>query len=95
MTSGAVYGVHVVYEMFGLRKSPFVIALHAAMAVGLGAFLLAVAATVHAAMVPSHTPFWRFRLALLVWPIVTAVPAFVVAVIAGVLLGRLAKAHAA
>ena len=59
------------------------------MAVALGAFLLAVAATVHAMMVPSHAPYWRFLVALVVWPIVTALPAFLVALAVAALLARL------
>ena len=59
------------------------------MAVALGAFLLAVAATVHAMMVSSHAPYWRFLVALVVWPIVTALPAFLVALAVAALLARL------
>ena len=59
------------------------------MAVALGAFLLAVNATMHAAMVPSHAPYWRFLLALVVWPVVTALPAFVVALAVAAVLARL------
>jgi len=29
--------------------------------------------------VPSPAPYWRFLLALVIWPLVTAVPAFIVA----------------
>ena len=61
------------------------------MAVALGAFLLAVNATMHAAMVPSHAPYRRYSLALVVWPIVTAVPAFLVALALAALLTRFPK----
>jgi hypothetical protein len=77
--SGVVYAVHIGYEHFRLSSSAGATALHAAMAVALGAFLLAVGATVHAVMVASHAPYWRFLLALVLWPIITAVPAFLVA----------------
>jgi len=76
IVSGVVYAAHIGYEHFRLNNSPRATALHAAMAVAVGAFLLAVAATAHAVMVPSHAPYWRFLLALAVWPIVTALPAF-------------------
>src|SRR5437762_3821983 len=79
VVSAAVYAAHIGSEHFRLGNSPRATALHAAMAVALGAFLLAVAATVHAMMVSSHAPYWRFLVALVVWPIVTALPAFLVA----------------
>jgi hypothetical protein len=79
MVSAAVYAVHIGYEHFRLGSSPLATALHAAIAVAIGAFLLAAAATVHAMMVPSHAPYWRFLLALVLWPILTALPAFLVA----------------
>ena len=87
--SGAVYAAHIGYEYFRLNNSPRAIALHASLAAALGAFLLAVAATVHAVMVPSHAPYWLFLVALVVWPIITAVPAFLVALTATAVLDRL------
>jgi len=89
VASAAVYAAHIGSEHFRLGNSPRATALHAAMAVALGAFLLAVAATVHAMMVPSHAPYWRFLVALVVWPIVTALPAFLVALAVAALLARL------
>ena len=79
VAGGAVYAAHIGYEHFRLGTSPRTTALHAALAVALGAFLLAVAATFHAVMVPSHAPYWRYFLALVLWPIITALPAFLVA----------------
>jgi hypothetical protein len=87
--SGAVYAAHIGYEHFRLNNSSRATALHAAMAVAIGAFLLAVAATVHAVMVASHAPYWRFLLALVLWPIFTALPAFLVALAGGALLACL------
>jgi len=89
VTSAAVFAVHIGYEHFRLGNSPRATALHAAMAVAVGAFLLAIAATVHKSMVVSHAPYSRFLLALVVWPIVTALPAFLVAFVAGAVLARL------
>ncbi len=91
VVSGAAYAAHIGYEHFRLGNSPRATALHAAMAVALGAFLLAVNATMHAAMVPSHAPYRRYSLALVVWPIVTAVPAFLVALALAALLTRFPK----
>src|SRR5262249_49744006 len=59
VASAAVYVAHIGYERYRLGASPLVIALHAAMAVALGAFMLAVAATVHSVTVESHAPYWR------------------------------------
>jgi len=38
-------------------------------------------------MVPSHAPYWRHLLALVAWPVLTAVPAFVVALVTAAGLG--------
>ncbi len=89
VASAAVAAAHIGYEHFRLNNSPRATALHAAMAVALGAFLLAVAATVHAVMVPSHAPYWRYLLALVLWPIFTALPAFLVALAVAAVLARL------
>src|SRR5438552_3115713 len=89
VVSAIIYGGHIVYEQLRLRNSIRATALHAAMAVGLGAFLLAVGATVHKVVVTSHTSYWRFALALVVWPIITSVPAFLVAIAVAALLARL------
>jgi hypothetical protein len=91
VASAAVAAAHICYEHFRLNNSPRATALHAAVAVALGAFLLAVAATVHAAMVPSHAPYWRYLLALVLWPIITALPAFLVALALAALLARLQR----
>lgn len=86
--SGVVYAAHVVYEHIGLGKSVRATALHAGLAVALGAFLLAAAATMRAALSPAHAPYGQFLLALVVWPLITAVPAFVVALVATAALSR-------
>src|SRR5262249_44555215 len=69
--SGVVYICHIAYERYWVGSRPLRIATHAAMAVAIGGFLLAAGATVHAAMLPSHAPYWRFRMALIVWPLIT------------------------
>jgi hypothetical protein len=92
---GVAYVAHIAYEHFRLCNSPFATALDAAKAVGLGAFFLAVAATVHATMVSSHAPLWQFLIALIAWPIVTAVPAFVVALAIAAVLARFPRRRVA
>jgi len=84
LLSGAAFAAHIGYEHFQLRDSPATTAFHASLAVALGAFGLAVAANVHThGSGLSH----RLSVALLAWPVVTAVPAFVVALGAARLLG--------
>ena len=80
VVSAIVFAVHIGYEYFRLRNSPVKTALHAAVAVGIGAFGLAIAANVHEVLV---TPNYRLLLAvaLIAWPVITAVPAFVVALV--------------
>ena len=89
VASAAVFAAHIGHEHFRRRGSPGVTAWHAGLAVAIGAFLLAVGATVHQAMAASHASGWRFPLALVVWPVVTALPAFLVALVACALLARL------
>ncbi len=91
VVSGAAFAAHIGYEHYRLRHSPRLVAWHAALAVALGAFLLAVAATVHAVVVASHAPYWRFLLALVTWPVIAALPAFLVALIAGAVLPHLSR----
>ena len=78
--SAIAYAAHVCYEHFRLRNSPRSAALHVASAVGLGAFGLAVGANIHSLAIGStneHTHL--LLLALGLWPVITALPAFLVA----------------
>ena len=82
--SAVAFGAHIGYEHFRLRSSSWTTALHASLAVGLGAFGLAVAATLHAQAAQKHFPAF----ALVLWPLLTALPAFVVALTAAAILTR-------
>lgn len=73
--SAAAFASHIWYERLRLRHSPSTTAFHAALAVAIGSFGLAVSATIHAIRVHAHFP----ASALVAWPIVTALPAFAVA----------------
>lgn len=78
LISVAVFAAHIGYEHFRVRSSPVRTALHASLAVGLGAFGLAAAANIHAQMSgSSHRS--SLALSLVAWPILTGVPAFVFA----------------
>lgn len=78
VVSAFVFAAHIAHEHFRLRSRATVLALHAALAAALGAFLLAAAATLHAMRLSSHAPYWLYLLALVLWPLMTGVPAFVV-----------------
>lgn len=90
LASAAVYAAHIGYEHARLGNSPRSIGLHTATAVAVGAFALAVAGMVHSLLTTSHTQL-LWLLALVVWPMVTAVPAFLVALVAGALLTKLSR----
>ncbi len=92
MVSAAAYAAHIAYEHFRLRNSARLAALHVAVAVAIGAFLLAVAGMINSLSTASAIrPAWL--LALVAWPAVTAVPAFLVAIVAGAILPRSADAE--
>lgn len=82
------FGAQIRYEYFRLRSSPLGGALHAAFAVALGGFLLAAAANIHASAAVVAVQRHNLRLALVIWPIITAVPAFVAALVISLALAR-------
>ena len=77
--SAIAFAVHIWYEHFRLRNSPRRTALHVSAAAALGAFGLAIAANVHELWANPGNHRSLLLLALVLWPILTAVPAFVVA----------------
>jgi len=86
VASAVVAAAHLGYERFRLGNSPRPTALHAAAAVALGAFGLAVAANIHElGFATGYRP--RMLIALVAWPLVTAVPAFVAALTVAAVLG--------
>jgi hypothetical protein len=90
LVSGVAFATHITYEHIRLGHRPGVLALHAAIAVALGAFGLAVAGALHSFWATSSIrPLWL--LALVAWPAFTAVPAFLVAFIAGAILTRVVR----
>ena len=87
VVSGVAFAIHIGYEHFRLGNSPRVAASHVSIAVALGAFALAVTANVHGLWVgSSHQRALAF--ALLTWPALTGVPAFLVALAAAATLTR-------
>lgn len=88
VVSGGVYAAHIGYEHFRLRSSPGFTALHAAVAVAIGALGLAIAGMIHSLSIESEIrPAWL--LAMVIWPAATAVPAFLGAWVAGAVLARI------
>jgi hypothetical protein len=87
--SAAAFAAHIGYERSVLRNPPRRAALHVALAVALGAFGLAVGANVHSLSLVSTTEHRRLLLvALVVWPVMTCLPAFLVAMVASIVLRR-------
>ena len=90
LVSGIAYASHIGYEHDRRRNPPRTAALHAALAVAIGALGLALAGMIQSVSTTStFRPTWI--LALVVWPAVTAVPAFLVALAAGMVLEHLRR----
>ena len=92
LTSGVVFAVHLGYEHFRLHNSTLTTASHAATAVAVGGFALAVAANIHDLGSASGYRF-RMLIALAAWPLLTAVPAFLVALVTAALLAVRRRKH--
>jgi len=87
LVSAVVAAAHIWYEQYRLGSAPRPTALHAAAAVALGAFGLALAANVHWLFAGTHGQRPPL-LALPVWPVVTALPAFLAALAIAAVLAR-------
>ncbi len=87
LASATAFAAHVGYEHFRLRSAPRITAWHASLAVALGALALAVAANIHAQRAASTSPRLHV-LALVLWPALCGLPAFVVALAAAAGLAR-------
>lgn len=85
--SAVAYAGHIGYEHFKLRSSPGVTALHVALAVAIGAIGLATAGMIRSLSTASaFRPIWIVALAA--WPAITAIPAFLVALVVATMLRR-------
>jgi cation transport ATPase len=90
LVSAAAFVMHVGFERFRLHNAPRSAALHVALAAALGAFGLAVAAIVNSVVVGSGSAHQRLLLiALVAWPAITGVPAFLVGLVASWVLARI------
>jgi hypothetical protein len=88
VVSAIAFGLHLLYDRVRLRGSPRLTALRVSSAAALGAFGLAVAANVHAQSVAPDQRPPNLLLSLALWPAITGVPAFVVALVSAMLLDR-------
>ncbi len=81
--SAVTYAAHICYERFRLGSSPSRAALHVALAAALGAFGLAAGANLHALHIGTSAHHRHLlMLSLAPWPLITALPAFCVALVA-------------
>ena len=87
LVSAIAYALHIRYEYVRLRNPSVPAARHVAIGVAMGAFGLALAANIHALTVGS-THRRALGLSLVLWPLMTAIPAFAVAVAAMAILAR-------
>ena len=90
MVSAVVYAAHIGYEHLRIRSSPRSTALHVAFGAAVGAFGLAAAAIVHSVLTGTGN-LRLLRIALLIWPLITGVPAFVVALVLTAVLARVPR----
>jgi len=81
LACAAAFAVHLAYEHFKLRSAPLRGALHVSAAVAVGALLLALWVTSH-----SFAPQ-----ALVLFPLITTVPAFVAAFVTSALMTRMGR----
>ena len=88
VVSAALFTAHIWYEHSRLRNSRSPSALHVSAAVALGALIIAGAANVHELSTASSYRS-SLALALVAWPALTGVPAFVAALIGSWLLARI------
>ena len=84
--SAVAFAIHIRYEFRRVQGSAVKTAARAATAVAIGGFGLAVSATVHARSAGIATR--PYLIALVAWPALVAIPAFVVALAAAAILKR-------
>jgi len=87
VVSAVVLGAHIIYEQLRRQSPAWPLAWHAAAGAAVGGFGLALAANLHdLASAAGYRP--RMLVALVAWPLLTAAPAFLVALGAAVGLGK-------
>jgi hypothetical protein len=89
-TSGIAFGAHIVYEVFRLRHTRGITALHTTYAVVLGCFGLAAAALARALATGTGSPR-LLAIALVAWPVLAGLPAFLVSLGTAAVLTRVQR----
>ena len=92
--SAGVYVAHIGYEHLRIRSSLNSTALHVAFGAAIKAFKLAAVANIHSLLTGTGN-LRLLRLALLIWPLITGVPAYVVAFVFTAVLFRVLRRRAA
>src|SRR5438105_13213072 len=87
LVSAVAYALHIRYEYARLHNPPAAAARHVSTGVAIGAFGLALAANIHA-LTAGSTHRRALGLSLVLWPLLTAIPSFVVALAATATLAR-------
>ncbi len=90
LASAAAFAAHIWHEHFRRQSPPRTTAWHAALAVALGACGIAVAANVHTLLAGvTYRP--GLAIALVAWPVLTGVPAFLAAWVAATTLALMQR----
>ena len=88
--SAVVFAAHIAYEHFRLRNTARPTAWHTSLAVAFGAFGLALVANIHdVGSASGYRP--RMLIALVAWPLLTGVPAFIAALVVAAGLGLIRR----
>ena len=89
IVSAAAFLLHLWHEHFRLFNPPLRAAVHVSVAVALGAFVLAAWVNLHGHWAPPGRQNPLAPAALLLFPAITGVPAFIAAFVGGALLVRI------
>jgi hypothetical protein len=95
VVSGVAFAIHAGHERFRVRNSFFSAALHVALAAALGAFGLAAGAIIRTTLTASTSSehLHLLLIALVAWPVIVGVPAFLAGLAASGLLVRLSRSE--
>ena len=88
LASAVVFALHIWYEKFRMGNSPKSTALYASVASAFGAFTLALAANVNELLTASGYRY-TLAIAIVIWPIITFVPAFFITWVVAALLAKI------
>lgn len=93
IVSAVTFGAHLGYEHLVRQRAPRRVAWYVALAAALGAFGLAAGANVHNWQSPTRAHSQMLVVSLLIWPVITLVPAFIVAFLGSLMLERIIGRH--